>query len=1110
MAEISFNKIEKKWQKKWEKAKIFNVNEKSKKKKYYVLEMFPYPSGSGLHMGHALNYTIGDIYARFKRMNELNVLYPMGYDALGLPAENAAIKEKTHPKKFTERAIKNFIEQQKALGLSYDWSRIIKTCSPDYYKWNQYFFLKFMEKGLIYRKKAPVNFCKKCDTVLANEQVHNGKCWRHLDTDVEIKYLEQWFIKTTNYAEELLKEIDKLDWPNRIKIMQKNWIGKSEGTEIDFEIFSKRNNYVLLHGYKGTPEKNFFLWLKNELENRGYKVTVPLLPNTDAPNINEQVEYILKNCSFDENTVLLGHSLGSVVALKVIEKLKKPIKKLITVAGFVIPNTKNRPYIKTFNWKYDFNKIKNNVKEILILKDINDLVIRKDSADKIKSAIGGEVMSFKAKEQHFCAKFEPEVLNACIDKFPVFTTRPDTLFGVTFMVISSQHPKLMELVTSSQKNEANNFLKKLKSTKQEDLDKFDKEGVFTGSYTIHPITKEKIPIWVGNFVLADYGSGMVMAVPAHDQRDFEFAKKYNLPIKPVVLKYSDESYSYVMGVDEKDINKPDVKIIEKTKDNYFKIKIPFASFEQYKEFIRDKMKPGFWNEFSTKNGFYFIFKHKDGKIEKFELNDKTNDIIDKYGMTFNNQEPNKIPENVYSWLAKNSFYKELLIHQDQGILINSKDFNDLNSEEAKAHITIYLEEKGLGRKTVNYKLKDWLVSRQRYWGTPIPIIYCEKCGIVPVPENQLPVKLQDKVSFGKGNPLETNKSFVNIKCPNCKGKAKRETDTMDTFFDSSWYFLRFTDSKNNKKPFDNKAIYWMPVDQYIGGEEHACMHLIYARFFTKALRDLGFLNFNEPFRKLFNQGMLHGEDGYVMSKSRGNVVLPEEVSKKYGIDTARLFLVSVASPDKDVQWSEKGIEGSYRFLKKLYEFFNKKIENEKSSKRVESKINKSIKEITNDIENFRYNLAIIKLRNLFEVLTEEKTSKKDLETYLKLLHLFCPHITEELWEKLGNKSFISLQKWPQADESKIDKNIEKQDEIIEQTLNDIFNILKIMREKQGKEPDKIYLYVIPNEISLYNENILSRKTNKQVKIFAVNNKNKFDPDNKSSKSKPGKPGIYVE
>jgi len=994
---IDFKKIEKKWQDKWEKARIFHVKE-NKDKKYYVLEMFPYPSASGLHMGHALNYVIGDIYARFKRMQKFNVLYPMGYDALGLPAENAAIKEKKHPKHFTEKAISNFIKQQKELGLSYDWSRIIKTSDPEYYKWNQFFFLKLLENNLVYRKKASVNFCQKCDTVLANEQVHNGKCWRHEDTDVEIKHLEQWFIKITNYAEELLNEIDNLDWPEKIKIMQKNWIGKSHGTEIDFEIFSEKNNYVLLHGYKGTSEKNFFLWLKNELENRGYKVTVPILPNTDNPNINEQVKYVLKNCNFDENTVLLGHSLGSVVALKVLEKLKKPIKKLINVAGFVVPNTKNRPYIKTFNWKYDFNKIRKNVKEILILKDIDDLVIRKDAADKIKAAIGGEIISFSAKEQHVCASVEPEVLNSCLEKWPIFTTRPDTIYGVTFMVISSQHPRLFELVTEKQKTEVEGFLKKIKTTSEKEI--LEKEGVFTGSYAINPINKEKIPIWVGNFVLADYGSGMVMAVPAHDQRDIEFAKKYNLPVKLVVKPINEK-------INEKDL-------------------------------------------------------------------------------------------------------KEAYI--DEGKLVNSEKFNGLNSKEAIKEITYYLSEKKLGKPAVNYKLKDWLISRQRYWGTPIPMIYCERCGIVPVSYEKLPVRLPEKVKFGKGNPLTTNKNFINVKCPKCKGKSRRETDTMDTFFDSSWYFLRFADPKNNKKPFEQKRVkYWLPVNQYIGGAEHACMHLIYARFFTKALRDIGFLKMNEPFIKLFNQGMLHGEDGFVMSKSRGNVVLPEQISKKYGIDTARLFLVSIASPDRDVQWSEKGIEGSFRFIKKIFDFFSKKIpKSNKQSKRAESKINQLIKKITEDIENFRYSLATIKLREFFEVFSEEPFTKKDAESFLKLLSVFCPHISEELWHKIGSRAFISIEKWPKADETKIDEKIEKQEEITKDTLADINNIIRLVREKQNKDPKSIYLYVIPKEISFYNLELLTKKLNKKIKIFAVNDKNKYDPENKSLKAKPGKPGIYVE
>ncbi|MDO8509040.1 MAG: leucine--tRNA ligase [Nanoarchaeota archaeon] len=814
---LDFQKIEKKWQSKWEKKKAFEPKVGGKNK-YYVLEMFPYPSGSGLHMGHAFNYTLGDIYARFKRMKGYNVLYPMGYDAFGLPAENAAIKEKTHPKKYTQKAINNFIKQQKSLGLSYDWTRILKTCDPEYYKWNQYFFLKFYENGLVYRKKSAVNYCAKCDTVLANEQVHDGKCWRHSDTEVEIKQLEQWFINTTKYAEELLKEIPNLNWPERIKSMQKNWIGKSEGTEITFKI-----------------------------------------NNTD--------------------------------------------------------------------WK-------------------------------------------------------------------VFTTRPDTIFGVTFLVISAQHPQLMSIVTEKQKNHVDTFLKMARSTKQEEIDKLEKEGVFTGSYALHPLTGEKIPIYAGNFVVAEYGSGMVMAVPAHDQRDFDFAKKYNLPIKQVIKS-------------------------------------------------------------------------------------KENSILKAY--------------------------------EGSGQLINSEGFNELFSEEAKTHITKALEYKQLGKAVVQYKLRDWLVSRQRYWGTPIPMIYCKECGIVPVEEKSLPVKLPDKVKFGKGNPLTTNSSFLKVKCPKCNSPARRETDTMDTFFDSSWYYLRFTDNKNNKKPFEKEKVsYWMSVDQYIGGAEHANMHLIYARFFTKALRDLGFLSINEPFMKLFNQGMIHGEDGHVMSKSRGNVIDPLEITKKYGADTLRFFLVSSASPDKDSLWSKEGIEGSLRFVKKLYTILSE-IKIGSSSVKLEHWINKTIKNVTSEIEGMKYNTALINVRRLLEKIEEEKEIKKsDLLSIIKIISPVTPHIAEELWEKLGKKSLVSLEQWPKADESKISEELEAQEKIQHQTLDDIKNIIKIVQEKQNKNPEKIYLYAIPKELSVYNIQYLESKLDKKIKIFAVNDPNKYDPENKSQKAKPGKPGIYLE
>jgi leucyl-tRNA synthetase len=819
---MDFAKIEKKWQGKWEKAGAFKAKE-SKKKKFYCLEMYPYPSGSGLHMGHAFNYTIGDVYSRFKIMQGFNVLHPMGYDSFGLPAENAAIKAKSHPKKFTDDAIKNFVKQQKALGLSYDWSRRLQSHDPNFYKWNQWIFLKMYKKGLVYRKKASVNWCPSCKTVLANEQAQGGICDR-CKSELVIKQLEQWFIKITDYAEELLKDLDSLDWPERVKAMQRNWIGRSEGSEIIFEV-------------NGNPRK-------------------------------------------------------------------------------------------------------------------------------------------------------------------VFTTRPDTLYGVTFLVISAQHSDLMKIVSKEQKKEVKYFLKKIRSTKQEDLDKLEKEGVFSGSYAIHPITKEKIPIWVGNFVLAEYGSGMIMAVPAHDQRDFEFAQKYKLPIK-VVVRPDNEN---VQGV------------------------------------VMDEAYTG------------------------------------------------------------------------KGYLVNSGEFDKLDSGEAKEHIMKFLESKKLGKKTIQYKLRDWLISRQRFWGTPIPMLYDENGNIVPVDEKDLPVLLPDKIKFGKGNPLESSKTFLNIKK---NGKNyRRETDTMDTFFDSSWYFLRFTDSQNSKKMFDKKtADYWMPVDFYTGGIEHACMHLIYARFFTKVLRDLGLVgkDLNEPFKRLFNQGMVHAEDGFVMSKSRGNVIDPLDIVQKYSADSLRLFLISVASSDSDFSWNSTGLERMHKFLTKTFEYFsNLKIG--KSDARTESKLNKTVKEITSEIENLKYNLAIIKLRNLFDYMNGREINKKDAESCLKLLSVFCPHISEELWEKIGGKGFVSLSEWPKFDDKKINEKFEKEEEMFEKLISDINHISGLIKDREDKKTSKVFVYVLPNEKENYESNLeeIEKRTGLKVKVYSVNDKDKHDPENKSKKVKPGRPGIYLE
>ena len=808
---MEFNKISEKWQKKWEAEEIFKTTEDKKKEKCYVLEMFPYPSSDGLHMGHAFNYTIGDIYARFKRMSGFNVLYPMGFDASGLPAENAAIKANKHPKEFITKAIKNYIKQMKDLGLSYDWSRTLKTCDPNYYRWNQFIFLKFLEKGLAYKKKSAVNWCPECKTVLANEQVHDGKCWRHESTDVELKQLNQWFIKTTDYADELLDKIDDLDWPDRIKSMQKNWIGKSYGTEINFEINGK-------------------------------------------------------------------------------------------------------------TW-------------------------------------------------------------------PIFTTRPDTVFGVTFMVVSAQHQELDSLVTEEQREEVDRFLKKIKSVSEKEMMLIEKEGVFTGSYAVHPLTQEKVPVYVGNFVLADYGTGMVMSVPAHDQRDFDFAKKYKIEMKEVI---------------------------------------------------------------SSKN----------------------QELTQAY--------------------------------KGEGKLINSEEFNGTESKEAKDKITQLLQKNKLGKKTTQLKFKDWLVSRQRYWGTPIPVINCESCGQVPVSEKDLPIELPYDVKFGEGNPLETNKEFTDVPCPKCKGDAKRETDTMDTFFDSSWYYLRYCDP-NAKEMFNQKAVdYWMPADFYIGGAEHACMHLIYARFFTKALRDLGMLSFDEPFTKLFNQGMLHAQGGEKMSKSKGNVVLPEVISKKYGVDSARFFLVSLAAPDKARDWDEKGIDSTFKFLNRVHEYI-KTVKVGKSTPRTEHRVNRAIEQIEEDIQSFNYHTATIKLRTLFDKL-ESQISKKDLESVIKLFAPFCPHLAEEFWEIIGNKPFISLESWPKVNKSKINEKFDKEEEFTDKAVSDIINILNLIKT----ETKKVYLYVLPNDLEFYNIENISRRTNKEIAIYKVNDKDKYDPENKSKKAKPGKPAIFIE
>lgn len=767
------NKVEAKWQKIWNDNNQYKTDINSDKPKYYALEMFPYPSGK-IHMGHVRNYSIGDVVARFKKMEGYNVLHPMGWDSFGLPAENAAIKHGIHPHGWTMENIEDMKGQLKLLGLSYDWDREIATSTKEYYKFTQEIFLKFLESGLAYKKKSFVNWCPSCQTVLANEQVVNGQCDR-CDTEVIKKDLEQWYLKITDYAEKLLQDIDKLDgWPEKVKTMQKNWIGKSTGAEIEFKI---------------------------------------------------------------------------------------------------------------------------------------------DGLDK---------------------------------NITVYTTRPDTVYGVSYMVLAPEHDLVKELVKGTEyETSVNEFINK--TSKMTEIERnsteTEKEGMFIGHYVINPLTNKKVPLWIANYVLVDYGTGAVMAVPAHDDRDKDFATKYDL------------------------------------------------------EFI---------------------------------------EVID-----------------------------------EDGNMINSEEFNGISSNEAFNKIVEKIEKENIGRKTVNYRLRDWLISRQRYWGCPIPVVYCDCCGIVPVDKKDLPVLLPTDVEFtGKGeSPLTTSKEFTTTTCPKCGKEAKREVDTMDTFMDSSWYFLRYIDPKNTEKPFDKELVdKWMSIDQYIGGVEHAILHLLYARFFTKAFKDMGMLSFDEPFKNLLTQGMVL-KDGTKMSKSKGNVVSPIDIIDEYGADTARLFVLFAAPPERDLDWSEQGVEGCFRFLNRVYRLVEElssiaKEDQElnelsKEDKAMRFTIHSTLKKVTEDLsEKFGFNTAISALMELINEMYKYKelenknnyVIKEGIETIITILSPFAPHIGEELWQMIGKEGSIFDISWPKYDETALVKD---EIEVVVQINGKVRGKLSISSNVSKEEMEKI-------------------------------------------------------
>lgn len=931
MKKYDFQKTEKKWQKKWESEGIYAAKDESVKEKKYVLIEFPYPSGEGLHMGHLRPYVAGDVYSRYLRMKGYEVMYPMGWDAFGMPAENYAIKKGIHPKITTAQNIENAKKQVKSWGIGFDWSREVNTTDPEYYRWTQWIFLKLWKAGLAYEATGTINWCPKDKTGLANEEVVGGKCER-CGTEVVQKEMRQWYLKITAYAEKLLAGLKNLNWPERIKIQQENWIGRSEGALLDFEIKNGvAPSYVLLHGYTGSPKAGFFPWLKKELEKRGAKVYVPGLPDSEDPKVYEQVAEVLKSVPFDEDTVLVGHSLGGVVAMKVLEQLKKPVRKTVIVTSFTKNTFITEPFEPhTFDWKFDAGKIRQNAGTIHILRDTTDDTVPQYQADNVKDLIGGTIFDFAANKPHACGENEPEILRHCVDSLRVFTTRPDTLFGATYMVAAPEHILVQDLRDKiTNLKEVETYIKKTKSmTEEERLAEGKnpstgsgqgKTGVeLKGIKAINPANKEEIPIFIADYVLSSYGTGAIMAVPAHDERDYEFAEKYKLPIKCVII-----------------LKKP-----------------TGVSLEEISSL--------------TKNDF-------DGWIE------------------------NRGP------------------FSEEGLLVSSGKFSGMDSEKAKWEITKLVG----GEKKVQYRLRDWVFSRQRYWGEPIPLVHCSKCGIVPIPENELPVKLPEVEKYeptGTGeSPLATIDSWVNVKCPKCGGPAKRETNTMPQWAGSSWYYLRYCDPKNSKELANKKLLeYWLPVDVYFGGLEHTTLHLLYSRFWHQFLYDQKIVPTPEPYTERVPHGIILGADGEKMSKSRGNVVSPDKIVNEFGADALRMYELFLGPHEATVSWNSQGILGISRFLERLCKKFSEDSE-KNEEKETERAVHRAVKKITEDIGAFKFNTAISSLMICLNEIEQGPFAKRSKEAFLKILAPFAPHLAEELWYELGNDNSIHQSGWPEFD-----------------------------------------------------------------------------------------------
>ncbi len=1133
MERYEHKKVEEKWRERWAQANVYRTTEDADKEKFYILDMFPYPSGEGLHVGHPKGYIATDIISRYKKMQGFNVLHPMGWDAFGLPAEQYALKNKVHPRIGTDKNIATFKKQLEKISLNYDWEREISTTDPKFYKWTQWTFIQMYKKGLVFQSNEPINWCPSCKTGLANEDLENGCCER-CDTPIEKKKIPQWVIKITDYADRMLADIDKLDWQESIKESQRNWIGRSEGAEIDFNVKTskQKTNVILMHGKDTNPQEKWYPWLAEKMNVEGISFEAPILPNPSDPHIDEWLEE-LDNLKPNENTTLIGHSRGGIAILRWLEKQSKDfkVKKVILVAAnyakinekhteegthgfytevgynfeeikkhcddFVVLHSRDdgwvpfehgeinakgldakfltfddkghfgsklekqeipellgeivqeqnvilihgcpsdeekakNPETRTYNkqwlswikekleqknikvdfplmphpWKpsydeykkefekldinensiligtscgtsfllrwlgetkqkvkslimvapwhepeldkkhktdfYNFNideEINNRVENIVIFTSDNDYEIGMKSAKLFEKKFDAKVVNIKGhghylENQMGTVEF-PElldnVLDSCVgvndksESIKVFTTRPDTLYGATYMVLAPEH----ELI-NNEKLKIKNWdevveyqkLAQAKTEIERTAEGKEKTGVkLEGVMAINPVSGEEIPIFIADYVLADYGTGAIMAVPAHDERDFEFAQKYQISIKCVIE--------------------------------------PHLSVE-----------------------------------------------IDEYGEDVAREKMETMRKQIL---------EGKLCYTKNGDLINSDEFTGMNWIDAKEKIT----QKAGGEMTTSYKLRDWVFSRQRYWGEPMPLIHCDKCGVVTVPEEELPLILPEVESYeptGTGeSPLAAIDEWVNTKCPECGGPAKRETNTMPQWAGSSWYYLRYIDPKNNKELVDKtQEKYWSPVDFYVGGAEHATRHLIYARFWHKFLYDIGVVSYDEPFSKLQTVGLIMAEDGRKMSKRWGNVVNPDDVIDRFGSDTFRLYEMFMGPFDASVAWSMDGLVGPRKFLEKIWKMYHLEFTNGETSKELQKTLHKTIKKVGEDIEEMKYNTAISAMMVLVNQLEKEKSiSADDFGKFLTILSPFAPHMTQELWNKIENKTFLIEEKWPE-------------------------------------------------------------------------------------------------